>query len=284
MGGMCSRQGAGHITFQESIHAALRCTDPHTSSKINWSLNGGGYRVSQCAWNVDSQAGRVSWDREGTQYNHGDTPRTYTTGGMSTEFDRRIELMLGQEKFHLLTSGIVDKPRARYLTCWRRWSQFASCMGKSPWIKSFEQGWDDALLDFLVRQRKILGIQHSVLTKGFYAVRYIRIVEGLEDLTLRAHRIQCIVKSVKLRGETCKKLPFTTDLIRWLRTQLTDDASTRVPHNVAQLWGGLLVAFFFCLRISEIQALTVNDIKITHDEKGSVLPIIIRGAKTDQEK
>ena len=53
---------------------------------------------------------------------------------------------------------------------------------------------------------------------------------------------------------------------------------------VAQLWCGLLVAFFACLRISDLLALTNDDDKVTTEESGVVFSILIRGSKTDQEK
>ena len=132
-GGMCSRQGIGRITFQEIIQALLRRIDPHTRPKIDWILGGGGCRVSLFAWSLGAQTGRFPWGRAGAQYNHGDTPRTYTTGGMASEFDRRIALMLEHEKFLLLTSGVGDKTRSHYMTYWRRWAQVSACMGLSPW-------------------------------------------------------------------------------------------------------------------------------------------------------
>ena len=136
----------------------------------------------------------------------------------------------------------------------------------------------------LAWRRKILGFQHSVLTKGFYAIRYIHIVEGYDDLTLMSHRIRCLIKAVKHRGGACKKLPFTTDMIRRVRKQFLVDMPEEAPRRLAQVWCGLLIAFFYCLRISELQALTVDDVAIAHNEKGSMLSVSIRGSETDQEQ
>ena len=55
-------------------------------------------------------------------------------------------------------------------------------MGESHWVRDFSPGWGNTLLDFLAWQRKIMGSQHIVLARGFYASRYIHIVEGLYDL------------------------------------------------------------------------------------------------------
>ena len=139
---------------------------------------------------------------------------------MASEFDRRIALILEHEKFNLLTSGIGDKTRDQYMTCWRRWAQYSACVGSTPWVREFSPGWDVTLLDFLAWRRKILGLQHSALAKSFYAIRYIHIVDGLEDISLRAHRVRCLIKSVTLRSKTYKKVPPNTDFIRWVRCHL----------------------------------------------------------------
>ena len=79
---------------------------------------------------------------------------------------------------------------------------------------------------------------------------------GFEDIALRAHRVRCLIKSVKLRGITCKKAPFNTDLLRWLHPQLVIGTTQSNCAPLNQLWCGLLVACFFCLGISELLALT----------------------------
>ena len=61
---------------------------------------------------------------------------------MSTEFDRMVDLMLGQEMFNLLASGAWGGGgRNQYMTCWRRWAQFSSRMGESPWTTDAMPGW-----------------------------------------------------------------------------------------------------------------------------------------------
>ena len=295
-----NRPGDGFVSFRAIDDALLLCVDPHVQSSTQWIPKCEAYRVSQYARTFDARCGRFGWDYDATQYRHADTPRSFTTGrnrpypleqrqfsttgGLASEFDHRTASMLEQENFHLLTTGIGDKTRSQYMTCWRRWAQFASCMDESPWFREFPPGWDNTLIDFLAWQHKILGFQHSVLAKGFYDTRYVHIAEGLCDITLRAHSVRCLIRAVKLRGETCKKVPFNTDLLRWLFKQLVSDTpnSDRLP--AAQLWCGLLIAFFFALRVSELLALAVGDIELTKEDLYSVLSVLTRGSKTDQEK
>ena len=91
------RQGSDRVTFRDCIHAWLRCTDPHVQAQAFWILMGKGYRIAKWAWPRDARTGRMDWGGDGTQYNHGGTPRTNATGGMASEFDRRIKMILDQE-------------------------------------------------------------------------------------------------------------------------------------------------------------------------------------------
>ena len=100
----------------------------------NWILMREGFRVSRFAWAEDAMCGRSQWDYDGTQYQHASIPRSYTAGGMSSEFGRRTALIIEHEKFTLLTSGIGDKTREQYMTCWRRWAQYSACMCLSPLV------------------------------------------------------------------------------------------------------------------------------------------------------
>ena len=314
LGHVCQRRDCNHTfvmatnydetgfhTFRSLSDALSACMDPHVTAFNQWMMSGAGYRISSQAWSLDARVGRFEWDHDAKQYQHADTPwtlttyddprgytdrrprRNFTTGGMPSEFDRRMALMLETEKVQLITTGICDKTRGQYLSCWRRWAQYASCVGVSRWIKSFNPGRGNALLDFLVWQHKILGHQHIALAKGFYSIRYIHLVECFEDLSVRAHRVRCLLKAVKLRGKVCKKIPFTTDLIRWVGNQLHTESTLGNQIAIDQLWRGVNVAFFFCLRISELLALTHTDIHTNQDGAIPTLSIIIRGSETDQE-
>ena len=81
-------------------------------------------------------------------------------------------------------------------------------------------GWGEMLLDFLVWEHKIFGLQPSTLAKRFYAIRFIHVAEGHDDISLRPHRVKALLKAVKLRETRCKKVPFNTDLIRWIFKEL----------------------------------------------------------------
>ena len=133
-------------------------------------------------------------------------------------------------------------------------------MGVSPWLDSSIIGWGNVLIDFVVWEYKISGIQNGTLHKRFCAIRFIHIAEGREDLSLRAHRVKTVTKAIKLRGKTMKKVPFNTDLLRWIWRNLNVAELQSQSIHIALIWAGLLLAFFFCLRISELLNLTPRDI------------------------
>ena len=157
-------------------------------------------------------------------------------------------------------------------------------MDTTPWLSTTQVGWGNTLIDFFAWEFKLLGIQHSTLTKRFYAIRFARIAEGFDDILLRAHRAKSVSKSIKLRGETCKKVPFNTDLLRWIHSALQVAELQGQSLHISSIWAGLLVAFFFCLRVSELLNLTPRDVRFIDEPGGMALSIIIRPSKTDQEK
>ena len=298
----------GVVTFNDVTNRFRSSNDPHLQSKLWWISTGRWTGVPSMAWSPDIRVGRLPWEDDGTMYVPGsvasvssseddlanlNSPRApfvwrhppFTNGGLSRTFDRRLHKMLQLAKFELLTQSIGDTTRDQYLKCWAKWAQFAACMDASPWLQHSQGvGWGEMLLGFLVWEHKVFGLQASTLAKRFYAIRFIHVTEGYDDISLRAHRVKALLKAVKLRGTRCKKIPFNTDLLRWIHSELNLTQTLHSSLPLARLWAGILCAFFFCLRISELLALTTQDIKFVDTPEGKVLSIIIRSSKTDQEK
>ena len=149
---------SGFFTFDEIRKSVLSRTDAHVAEFSKWVLSGGGFRVATNEYNPEARTGRFFWEPEGTTYWAGSSSSSYHTGGMASEFDRRMSLMLEQEKFTLLTASVSDITREQYIRCWRRWTRFCACMGVSPWLDSPSIGWGNVLIDFVVWEYKILGI------------------------------------------------------------------------------------------------------------------------------
>ena len=70
----------------------------------------------------------------------------------------------------------------------------------------------------------------------------------------------------EVERKTCNKVPFNTDLLRWAHRNLSVGNPTQDRLVIAQIWCGMLVAFYYCLRISELLALTAEDIRVNTDD------------------
>ena len=78
--------------------------------------------------------------------------------------------------------------------------------------------------------------------------------------------------------------PLNADFLRCARAELdVANAHTR-SYNVVLLWVGLLVASFFCLRVSELLHLSPREVEFVDEPEGMVLSIPIRSSKTDRER
>ena len=262
--------------------------DYHNLQWIQWIRNGKWSGVRSIQWGVGQRTGHFDWDDDNTTIGPGyesdgstlsviDRPvvllrHPFRTGSMNDLFNDQIQDMLQLEKFNLLTQGVTERTRTQYLSCWKRWGQYCSCLGISPWLSTAKQGWGDPLIDFLVWEHKIFGLQHSILAKRFYAIRFLHVAEGFGDLALRGQRIKFIIKGVRKRSKTCKKAPFNTDLLKWIHTELSVNKQAKKDRDITQLWAGLLTAFFLCLCISELLALQYRDVKFTRDQGDGSCP------------
>ena len=65
-----------------------------------------------------------------------------------------------------------------------------------------------------------------------------------------------------------KKVPPDADFLRLIWRNLNVAELQSHPIHIALIWAGLLLAFFFCLRISELLNPTPRDIKFTDDDQG----------------
>ena len=125
----CPRIGSSlpnALTFIQLREILLSCVDVHASEYLQWLLQGRGHRVTKPSWTYEAITGRFQWDEDHTTYWSGSSASSHRTGGMATEFDRRIGVMLEQEKFTLLTSSVTDVTREQYMSCWRRWTLYCA--------------------------------------------------------------------------------------------------------------------------------------------------------------
>ena len=59
-----------------------------------------------------------------------------------------------------------------------------------------------------MRGRKIFGIQRYTLAKRVYAIRFLHVAEGYDDLALGGQRVKSIIKGAKRRGGGLQEGPI----------------------------------------------------------------------------
>ena len=81
----------------------------------SWLMTGKRYGVTLASWTPEARTGRFSRGPERAKYWSGASASSYATDGMASELDRRIGILLEQEKFTLLTSSASDIDREQYV-------------------------------------------------------------------------------------------------------------------------------------------------------------------------
>eukprot|EP00972_Heterocapsa_arctica_P112337 16431189-Heterocapsa_arctica.AAC.1 len=81
-----------------------------------------------------------------------------------------------------------------------------------------------------------------------FGVRQMHIVAGYPDPLLNKRRLWMALKGLeRRRGPARRKMPTMPGMLWWIRSQLDPEGCP----NDAVLWCGLMLAFFFLMRIGE---------------------------------
>ena len=123
-----------------------------------------------------------------------------------------------------------------------------------------------------------MGVGYSGLSTRYDAIRFAHLVEVCE-LSKASFRVRSFLKATKRTNPVTKKVPETVELLVWIHDNFIDLGSTAD----LQLRTSLMIGFFVCLRISEIENMRGGDLVSQSTEEGRALTIRIRKSKTDQE-
>ena len=87
------------------------------------------------------------------------------------------------------------------------------------------------------------------------------------------------MNAIKRLNPVTKKAPMAVELLKWIYENFID------PNSLADLqhWASLMIGFFFCLRISEIEELRENDLVFQSTQDVNARTVRIRKSKSDQE-
>ena len=190
----------------------------------------------------------------------------------------RLKRVMSIDKIDILMSTVAESTRSKYKGGWAAWREFCEGLEVSPKLDPTVPDWGSRLLDCFAWEHKIMGVGYSGLVTRYAAIRFVHLVEGC-DFGKAAFRVKSFLKAIKRMNPVTKKAPVTVELLLRIHANFIDSNCV----SDLQLWAALMIGFFFCLRISEIQDLGENDLVFQSNPEGNALTIRIRKSKTDQE-
>ena len=176
-------------------------------------------------------------------------------------------------------STLAKSTREQYLGDWRERKVHCDLRGLSPWICTTDDNWDVKILDYLIWLGEMSKCSAATMRRKMSAIRYIHLATGLADFSRVGIRYKMSVKAYAAKRPTSRKLPFNVDLLKWTHDQL--NKHPQVSAN-AEVWGAMVLSFFFCMRTSEMRNLRHCDIILGEKGGEAVITIFFQKSKTDQ--
>ena len=143
-------------------------------------------------------------------------------------------------------------------------------------------GW--ALLDFLICTSKAPGRKASALKSRLSEIRFAHLINGNVDFSLHPHRDKSTIKGLRKREGVARKHPPNTDFPRWANKELARKYAARNSGGGSlylELYTACIRGVFYLLRISDLEALTWEDIAADTQDGQLFLSIRINRSKTD---
>ena len=153
------------------------------------------------------------------------------------------EASTGYQNLNALLSGMSKGTFQSYLCGWRHWVQYCSLRGLEPWITVGSPGWGEAILDFIMFERSVLGLKPSPTAGKVSAIRYFHAIHGRPDFTASGVRCKLLMRSLTKRLPCCQKLPYNMDLMNWVHRHFFLNAP--LAHRIKEIWAGLNLGFSY---------------------------------------
>ena len=142
-----------------------------------------------------------------------------------TFFKENAQLMLGAGKLDDLLSGIAKGTRGGYITAWKHRFQFTLRTPGERWITKVGPRWDETLIDWVLFETRILGLQASTMRSKLSGLRYWHLLSGYPDWSKWSGRYKQVLKSVAGKDRIQRNYPFNLELMQRVKenvTSLTD--------------------------------------------------------------
>jgi hypothetical protein len=210
------------------------------------------------------------------------------------------EARLKAEGEALLLEALAEGTSKTYRAAWEQWLTYARVRGRHPFFDGqtrpeIRQDEEEILL-YVVHLGVTMSRAAGTVKAKLFALRQMHIMSGYPDPLLNKPRLWMAIKGLeRRRGPARRKLPTTPGMLRWIRTQLRPESRP----NDAVLWCGLMLAFFYLMRVGEYahsghwdrqKVLTPSDLKgqaggcaVAHYKEADELLLRFKSSKADQE-
>ena len=111
----------------------------------------------------------------------GDKESIQAEQGMSNDrdfFKIKNEVVYGIGKLSDLLSGVAQSTQAAYQAAWAQWAHFTALHPAGAWVEKHEPKWDGWMIDWILLEARILGLQACTERGKGDAVRYWGILSG----------------------------------------------------------------------------------------------------------
>ena len=197
------------------------------------------------------------------------TPRTggsYEDEGSDVRsfFVNKTQQVFGIGKLSDLLSGIAEGTRAGYVSAWKRWFQFTQRSPESRWITEIGPGWGETLINWILFETRIMGLQASTMRTKIPCLRYWHLLSGFPDWGRWAGRYKQVLNSVAKKDVARRNYLFNLELMSWAYSEfgspigLDSSEGGSVNMGKLELCAAMTIGFFFLLRVSGLENLMMG--------------------------
>ena len=112
-------------------------------------------------------------------------------------FPADATICFGEERLAAVLPGIAPSTRSKYINHWGHWESFTSGRGMEPWIIRTSPDWDDALIDFILFETRVMGNTVDVAKGKISGIRFWHLLIGFPDFTVGGGRCLKVLKSAR---------------------------------------------------------------------------------------
>ena len=212
-----------------------------------------------------------------------DCERGCLESDVTSFFKDRAYQVFGPGRLEDLMSGIAASTRASYITEWNRCRQFALRTPHKRRITQVDPRWDDVLIDWVLFETRISGLQVSTTRSKISGLRYWHTLSGYPDWSKWAGRYKQLLRIVAKKDMIRRNYPFNLELMLRAKKNVTTCTEWQTLNKSDsrrlndELFSAMRIGLFFLLRISEIECLRMRDVRIAQQEGESYLTVFIVG-------